>query len=44
MHLDPNVQKNLKTNKSLWKGFVNIFQIAIECIKAKRIPTAENIK
>jgi hypothetical protein len=44
VHLDPDVRKNLKTNKSLRKGFVNIFQIAVECIKAKRIPTAENVE
>lgn len=35
-HLDPDVRKNLKTNKSLRKGFVNIFQIAVECLEAKK--------
>lgn len=35
-HLDPDMRKNLKTNKSLRKGFVNIFQIAVECLEAKR--------
>ncbi|KAH3336891.1 hypothetical protein KXW44_006997, partial [Aspergillus fumigatus] len=44
VHLDPDVRKNLKTNKSLRKGFVNIFQIAVECIKARKLPTAENLK
>lgn len=44
VHLDPDVRKNLRTNKSLRKGFVNIFQIAVECIKARKLPTAENLK
>jgi hypothetical protein len=44
VHLDPDVRKNLKTNKSLRKGFVNICQIAVECIKARKVPTAENLK
>lgn len=44
VHLDRDVRKNLKTNKSLRKGFVNIFQIAVECIKARKLPTAENLK
>ncbi|KAJ5124023.1 zinc knuckle transcription factor, partial [Penicillium bovifimosum] len=44
VHLDPDVRKNLKTNKSLRKGFVNIFQIAAECLKANRAPTAENVE
>lgn len=43
-HLDPDVRKNLKTNKSLRKGFVNIFRIAVECLKAKRVPTAGNLE
>ncbi|KAF4220079.1 hypothetical protein CNMCM8980_003368 [Aspergillus fumigatiaffinis] len=42
-HLDLEVRKNLKTNKSLRKGFVNIFQIAAECLKARKIPTVENL-
>ncbi|KAJ5098833.1 hypothetical protein N7532_005834 [Penicillium argentinense] len=43
-HLDLDVRKNLKTNKSLRRGFVNICQIAVECLQAKRIPTAENLE
>ncbi|PKX91234.1 uncharacterized protein P174DRAFT_376578 [Aspergillus novofumigatus IBT 16806] len=43
-HLDLEVRKNLKTNKSLRKGFANIFQIAAECLKARKVPTAENLK
>lgn len=43
-HLDPDVRQNLKTNKSLRKGLVNIFQIAAECLEAKRVPTVENLK
>lgn len=44
VYLDPDVRKNLKTNKSLRKGFVNIFQISVECLKANRVPTAENLE
>ncbi|KAG2418849.1 hypothetical protein HFD88_001951 [Aspergillus terreus] len=43
-HLDIKVRRNLKTNKSLRKGFVNMFQIAVECLKARKVPTAENLK
>lgn len=43
VHLHLDVRKNLKTNKSLRKGFVNIFQIAVECLEAKKVPTAENL-
>jgi hypothetical protein len=43
VHLDLDVRKKLKTNKSLRKGFVNIFQIAVECLEAKEVPTAENL-
>ncbi|KAF7179173.1 hypothetical protein CNMCM7691_008104 [Aspergillus felis] len=42
-HLDLEVRKNLKTNKSIRRGFVNIFQIATECLKARKVPTAENL-
>ncbi|KAL4745592.1 hypothetical protein BDW72DRAFT_186441 [Aspergillus terricola var. indicus] len=44
VHLEPDVRKNLKTNKSLRKGFVNIFRIVVECLEAKRVPTAENLE
>ncbi|KAJ5179433.1 zinc knuckle transcription factor [Penicillium capsulatum] len=44
VHLDPDVRKNLKTNKSLRRGFVNIFRIAVECLEAKRVPSAENLE
>ncbi|PYH99228.1 hypothetical protein BO71DRAFT_476797 [Aspergillus ellipticus CBS 707.79] len=44
VHLDPDVRRNLKTNKSLRKGFVNIFRIAVECLKAERAPTAANLE
>ncbi|KAJ5346725.1 hypothetical protein N7541_009207 [Penicillium brevicompactum] len=43
-HFDPDVRKNLKTNKSLRKGFVNIFQVSVECLEAKRVPSAENLE
>ncbi|KAJ5219705.1 hypothetical protein N7468_008909 [Penicillium chermesinum] len=44
VHLDRDVRRNLKTNKSLRKGFVNIFQIAVECLEARRVPTPENLE
>ncbi|CAG8128302.1 unnamed protein product [Penicillium nalgiovense] len=44
VHLDPDVRKNLKTNKSLRRGFVNMFQVAVECIEAKRVPSAGNLE
>lgn len=44
VHLDPDVRNNLKTNKSLRRGFVNIFRIAVECLETKRIPSAENLE
>ncbi|KAJ5479887.1 zinc knuckle transcription factor [Penicillium desertorum] len=43
-HLEPDVRKNLGTNKSLRKGFVNIFKIAVECLKANRVPTVKNLE
>ncbi|OQD86705.1 hypothetical protein PENANT_c007G03009 [Penicillium antarcticum] len=43
-HLEPDVRHNLETNKSLRKGFVNIFKIAVECLEAKKVPTAENLE
>ncbi|GES62937.1 zinc knuckle transcription factor [Aspergillus terreus] len=43
-HLDLEVRKNLKTNKSLRKGFVNMFQIAVKCLQARKVPTAENLE
>ncbi|KAF9889846.1 hypothetical protein FE257_006936 [Aspergillus nanangensis] len=44
VYLDPDVRRNLGTNKSLRQGFVNMFQIAVECLEAKRVPTAENLE
>jgi hypothetical protein len=44
VHLDPGVRTNLKTNKSLRQGFVNMFRVAVECLKANRVPTAENLE
>jgi hypothetical protein len=43
-HLEPDVRKNLKTNKSLRKGFVNIFKIVVECLKTNKVPTAKNLE
>lgn len=43
-NLDTDVRKNLGTNISLRRGFVNMFQIAVECLKLKRAPTAENLE
>ncbi|KAJ6118122.1 hypothetical protein N7471_013999 [Penicillium samsonianum] len=42
--LEPDVRRNLGTNKSLRNGFANIFQIAAECLKAKIVPTAANLE
>ena len=44
VHLDPNVRRNLKTNKSLRRGFANMFRVAVECLKANRVPSAENLE
>ncbi|KAJ5959832.1 zinc knuckle transcription factor [Penicillium vulpinum] len=44
VHLDSDVRNNPATNKSFRQGFVNIFQIAAECLQAKRVPTAENLE
>ncbi|KAJ5737473.1 uncharacterized protein N7483_002598 [Penicillium malachiteum] len=44
VHLDRNVRESLGTDKSLRKGFVNIFRVAVECLKAKRVPTTENLE
>ena len=43
-YLEPDVRKNLETNESLRKSFVNVFQITTECLKAKKVPTAENLE
>jgi hypothetical protein len=42
--LDPNVRNNLRTDKSLREGFVNMFEIAVECLQAKQVPTAGNLE
>jgi hypothetical protein len=44
IYLDHDVRRNLKTNKSLRKGFRKLFKIAAECLKAGRVPTAENLE
>ena len=44
VHLDPDVRRNLKPNKSLRKGFVNIFRTAVDCLKARRARTAANLE
>ncbi|KAL6229437.1 hypothetical protein BDW75DRAFT_235209 [Aspergillus navahoensis] len=44
IHLNHDVRRNLRTNKSFRKGFANIFQIAVECLKANRVPTAESLE
>ncbi|KAJ5437606.1 hypothetical protein N7445_006150 [Penicillium cf. griseofulvum] len=44
VHLDSDVRQNLKSNKSLRRGFVNIFRIAVECLKANKVPSAENLE
>jgi GNAT superfamily N-acetyltransferase len=44
IHLDHDVRRNLRTNKSFRKGFANIFRIAVDCLKANRVPTAESLE
>lgn len=44
VHLDSDVRQNLKRNKSLRRRFVNIFRIAVECLKANKVPSAENLE
>jgi hypothetical protein len=38
VHLDPDVRKNLKINKSLRKGFVNISKFLWSVLRQKEFP------
>lgn len=42
-HLEPRVRQNLETNKSMRKGFGNLFFHTAKCIGAKKFPTATNV-
>lgn len=42
-HVHPAVKSNMRTNKSLRQGFVNIFAYIAETLRAKLIPTARNV-
>lgn len=43
-HVDRDVLRSLGTNRSLRNGFVNMFQLVVECLRAKKVPTVENIE
>ncbi|KAK6222381.1 hypothetical protein LQW54_001081 [Pestalotiopsis sp. IQ-011] len=42
-HLSFNVQNNLKTNKSMRQGFVNIYNHFAECLRRDRIPSEREV-
>lgn len=42
-HVDPDIQRNFRTNKSLRKGFVNIFDHAANTMRKGAAPTAQNV-
>ena len=42
-HLPQSVRQNLKTNKSLRRGFANMHEHVARCLKEGRIPTKANI-
>lgn len=42
-HLPRNVKINLKTNKSMRKGFVNIFNYIAKMLQARQLPTTDNV-
>ncbi|KAL5335739.1 hypothetical protein BJX70DRAFT_410287 [Aspergillus crustosus] len=42
-HVEPDVQENFKTNKSLRRGFTNIFSLAARCLESKVIPRVGTI-
>jgi hypothetical protein len=41
--LPPAVRENLKTNKSIRRGYANLFGHIAECLRQKRAPSAENV-
>lgn len=42
-YLPDAVRENLKTNKSMREGFVNLFDYLATCLAAKVLPTEENV-
>ena len=42
-HLAPTVKSNLRTNKSMRQGFVNILLYIAKNLQAKRIPITHNV-
>ena len=42
-HVDPDIQRNFRTNKSLRKGFANIFDHAANTMRKGAAPTAQNV-
>lgn len=44
MYFDPDMLRNLGTNRSLRNGFVNMFQLAVECLEARKVPTVDNLE
>ncbi|CAD6439798.1 aad3b2fa-d330-45b3-9d58-17ef114a1167 [Sclerotinia trifoliorum] len=42
-HVTPALQRDFRTNKSLRRGFVNIFDHIATCLKANEAPTRQNV-
>lgn len=42
-HLPSNVRDNLKTNKSMRQGFINMFNHFAECLRRDRIPSEREV-
>lgn len=42
-HIRPAIVQNLKTNKSLRKGVINVFSHIARCLEKKEIPTDANV-
>ncbi|EDN90961.1 hypothetical protein SS1G_00361 [Sclerotinia sclerotiorum 1980 UF-70] len=42
-HVSPALQRDFRTNKSLGRGFVNIFDHIATCLKVNKAPTRQNV-
>ncbi|TGO89247.1 hypothetical protein BPOR_0118g00100 [Botrytis porri] len=42
-HVHPDLQQNFKTNKSLRRGFANMFNYIATCLNANKPPTRRNV-
>lgn len=42
-HLDPHIRDNLRTNKSLRRGFANVFGYVAEALRAKKLPLTDAV-